>query len=165
MASGSLTSWQIDGKKRKQWKTLFWGLQNHCGWGLQPWNWKTLVPWKESYDKPTASKRAQSRLTLYDSMDCSPPLSMGLSRQEYWSRLPCSPPGDLSNPGIKPVSSALAGGFFTAELLGKPQLSLLISNELHWVLQSLLALSLNEWACSWASCLNSCCPKKLQRDQ
>ena len=34
------------------------------------------------------------------------PLSMGISRQEYWSRLPCSPPGNLPNPGIKPVSPA-----------------------------------------------------------
>ena len=33
-------------------------------------------------------------------------LFMGFSRQEYWSRLPCSPPGDLPNPGIKPVSPA-----------------------------------------------------------
>ena len=32
------------------------------------------------------------------------PLSMGFSRQEYWSGLPCPPPGDLPNPGIKPVS-------------------------------------------------------------
>ena len=31
-------------------------------------------------------------------------LSMGFSRQEYWSGLPCPPPGDLSNPGIEPVS-------------------------------------------------------------
>ena len=31
------------------------------------------------------------------------PLSMGFSRQEYWSRLPCPPPGDLPNPGMKPV--------------------------------------------------------------
>ena len=31
------------------------------------------------------------------------PLSMGLSRQEYWSVLPCPPPGDLPNLGIKPV--------------------------------------------------------------
>ena len=30
------------------------------------------------------------------------PLSMGFSRQEYWSGLPCPPPGDLPNPGIKP---------------------------------------------------------------
>ena len=45
------------------------------------------------------------------------PLSMGCSRQEYWSGLPCSPPGDLPNPGIKPItfmSPALAGGFFTS---------------------------------------------------
>ena len=31
-------------------------------------------------------------------------LSMGLYRQEYWSRLPCPPPGDLPDPGIEPAS-------------------------------------------------------------
>ena len=44
------------------------------------------------------------------------PLSMGLPRQEYWSGLPCPPPGDLPNPGVKPVSlmsPELAGGFLT----------------------------------------------------
>ena len=44
-------------------------------------------------------------------------LSMGFSRQEYWSVFPWSPPGDLPNPGIEPVSlisPAFAGGFFTA---------------------------------------------------
>ena len=44
------------------------------------------------------------------------PLSMGFSRQEYWSGLSCPPPGDLPNPGIQPSSSkspALAGRFFT----------------------------------------------------
>ena len=35
------------------------------------------------------------------------PLSLGFSRQEHWSRLPCPPPGDLPEPGIKPVSPAL----------------------------------------------------------
>ena len=35
------------------------------------------------------------------------PLSMGFSRCEYWSGLPCLPPGDLPNPGIKPRSSAI----------------------------------------------------------
>ena len=40
------------GKQWKQWLTLFWGLQNHCRWWLQPWNSKTLTPWKESYDQP-----------------------------------------------------------------------------------------------------------------
>ena len=40
-------------------------------------------------------------------------LFMGFSRQEYWSGLSFLPPGDLPDPGIKPVSPALAGGFFT----------------------------------------------------
>ena len=40
------------------------------------------------------------------------PLSMEFSRQEYWSRLPFPSPGDLPNPGITPLSLALAGGFF-----------------------------------------------------
>ena len=35
---------------------------------------------------------------------CQAPLSMGFSRQEYWSALPCPPPGDLPNPGLKPAS-------------------------------------------------------------
>ena len=48
------------------------------------------------------------------------PLSMGFPRQEYWSGLPFPSPGDLSDPGIEPVSPALAGGFFTAEPPGKP---------------------------------------------
>ena len=44
----------------------------------------------------------QSCLTLYSPVDCSlqSPLSTGFSRQEYWSGLPCPPPGDLPNPGI-----------------------------------------------------------------
>jgi len=43
-------------------------------------------------------------------------LSLGFSRQEYWSGLACPPPRDLSEPGIKPtslMSPALTGGFFT----------------------------------------------------
>ena len=35
---------------------------------------------------------------------CQAPLSMGFSRQEYWSGLPCPLPGDLPSPGIEPVS-------------------------------------------------------------
>ena len=43
------------------------------------------------------------------------PLSIGFSRQEYWSGMLFLPPGDLPDPGIKPtslMSPALAGGFF-----------------------------------------------------
>ena len=49
-------------------------------------------------------------------------LSMGFSRQEYWSRMPCPPPGDLPDPGIKPaslMSSALVGRFFTTSATWK----------------------------------------------
>ena len=44
------------------------------------------------------------------------PLSIGFSRQEYWSGWPFPPPGDLPDPGIEPsllMSPELAGGFFT----------------------------------------------------
>ena len=43
------------------------------------------------------------------------PLSMGFSRQEYWSELPCPPPGDLSHPGIKPFSPALQTNYLPSE--------------------------------------------------
>ena len=51
------------------------------------------------------------------------PLSMGFSRQEYWSGLPFSPPGDLPDTGIEaasPIAPELAGRFFTPEPPGKP---------------------------------------------
>ena len=50
-------------------------------------------------------------------------LSMGFSRQEYWSGLPFPTPGDLSDPGVEPESlafPALAGGFFTTAPPGTP---------------------------------------------
>ena len=53
---------------------------------------------------------------------CQAPLSVGFPSQEYWSGLPFPPPGNLSDPGVEPaspVSSALTGRFFTAELPGK----------------------------------------------
>ena len=51
---------------------------------------------------------------------CQAPLSMGFSRQEYWSGLPFPSPGDLPHPGIQPTSPALAGKFFTTEPQGSP---------------------------------------------
>jgi len=47
---------------------------------------------------------------------------MGFPRQEFWSGWPFPSPGDLPHPGIKPVSSILAGRFFTSEPPGKPKL-------------------------------------------
>ena len=49
---------------------------------------------------------------------CQAPLSIGFFRQEYWNEMPFPPPGDIPNPGIKPMSPeppALAGRLFTTE--------------------------------------------------
>ena len=68
-------------------------------------------------------------------------VSQGFSRQEYWSGLPCFPPGDLPNPGIQPMSlmsPALAGGFFTTRATWWRVWASLSSTRYHPVL-SLLA--------------------------
>ena len=59
---------------------------------------------------------------------------MGFSRQEYWSGLPCPLPGDLPNPGIKPVSlmsPALAGEFFTTSATWEVHDSLQCLQKIH----------------------------------
>ena len=48
--------------------------------------------------------------------------TMEFSRPKYWSGWPFPSPGDLPNPGIKPVSPALAGGFSTTAPSGKPEI-------------------------------------------
>ena len=72
-------------------------------------------------------------LRLLWTVACQAPLSMGFSRQEYWRGLPCPPPEDLPNPGIKLaslMSPALAGGFFTSSA-GKPKLQVRSCYSLH----------------------------------
>ena len=64
------------------------------------------------------AKSLQSHPTPCDPMDPMAPLSMGSSRQEYWSGLPRPSPGDLPHLEIKPVSlrpPALTGGSFTTQ--------------------------------------------------
>ena len=59
------------------------------------------------------------------------PLSMGFSRQQYWSGLPCLPPGDLPDPGIElesPAPPALAGRYFITKLPGKPSVRIVQAN-------------------------------------
>ena len=65
---------------------------------------------------------------------CQALLSIGFSRQEYWSELPCPPPGDLPDTGIKPVSLmslALAGGFFTTSAIWEAHSLLLVTPKLY----------------------------------
>ena len=61
-------------------------------------------------------------LTLCDPMDCSPPgFSVhGILQARYWIGLPCPPPEDLPNPGIKPRSLALQANTLLSEPRGKP---------------------------------------------
>ena len=71
--------------------------------------------------RPLACMHAKSLRLLSDcatpwTVAHQAPLSMGFSRQEYWSGLSCPPPGDFPDPGIKPASltsPTLAGMFFT----------------------------------------------------
>ena len=59
------------------------------------------------------------------------PPSMEFSRQEYWSGLPLSSPGDLSDPGIEPRSPTLEADALTSEQPGKPilvQILILVQN-------------------------------------
>ena len=60
MAYSPITSWHILREKWKQWQILFLGLQNHCGFWLQPWKEKTLAPLKRSSDKPIQCFKKQT---------------------------------------------------------------------------------------------------------
>ena len=68
------------------------------------------------------SEVAQSCLTLCDPWTVAhqAPLSMGFSRQEYWSGLPFPSPGDLPDTGIKPRSPTLQADDLTSAPPGKP---------------------------------------------
>ena len=95
---------------------------------------------------------------------CQAPLSMRFPRQEYWSGLPFSPPGDLLNPGIEPgprVSPMLAGRFFTTESpgthLSKRKYGISISGSLRLGQTGSCYLDLGV-----LTCMNSNCPATVQ---
>ena len=75
---------------------------------------------------------AQQCLTLCNPTDYRPsfqaPLSIGFSRQEHWSGLPFSSPGDLPDPGIEARSPSFQGDTLRSELSGKPLPSLVGPN-------------------------------------
>ena len=82
MASGPITSWEIDGETLQA-VTDFYilGLQNHCRWWLQPWNWKTLAPWKKNYDQPRQHIKKQ---THYFSNTIPSSHTYGFSNSHGW---------------------------------------------------------------------------------
>ena len=74
MASGPITSQQVDGETGETViDFIFGGLQSHCRWWLQPWNQKTLTPWKKSYDQPRQHTKQQRHFFV----------NIGLSGQGY----------------------------------------------------------------------------------
>ena len=103
------------------------------GWGGRLGGWfrmgGPMHPWLihvNVWEKPSQCCKviilqlfSHSRVQLYATLwtvAFQTPLSMGFFRQEYWSGLPCPPPGDLLDPGIEPVSftsHSLTGRFFT----------------------------------------------------
>ena len=74
---------------------------------------------KTSFGAILTAKSCPTLVTPW-TVACLAPPSMRFPRQEHWSVLPFPSPGDLLDPGIKPTSPALAGGFFTIESPGKP---------------------------------------------
>ena len=81
MASSPITSRQIDGETMEWWETLFGGLQNHCTWWLQPWNSKTLAPWKKTYDQPRQHIKKQSHYFANKGLSSQ---SYGFSSSHVW---------------------------------------------------------------------------------
>ena len=71
------------------------------------------------------------------------PLSLGFSRQEYWSGLPFPSPGELPDPGLKPRSPPLQADASTSEPPGKPQtkrkqeMNPVLRMEQHWMIGKL----------------------------
>ena len=78
------------------------------------WRNSTFIKWVKV--KPLS--RARLFATLW-TVTHQAPLSMGFSRQDYWSGLPFPSPGDLPNPGIEARSPALLADALTSEPLGK----------------------------------------------
>ena len=62
-------------------RLYFWGLQNHCRWWLQPWNWKILAPWKKSYDQPRQHIKKQKR---YFANKAPSSQNYGFSNSHVW---------------------------------------------------------------------------------
>ena len=81
MASGSITSWHIDGEKIETVIEFIFLGSNHCGQWLQTWNEKVLAPWKESYDKPTQHIEKRRHQVAADSLYSQ---NYGFSSSHVW---------------------------------------------------------------------------------
>ena len=97
----------------------------------------SILAWRISMDRGAwwttvyRVAKSQTRLSNWTELNWQ---SIDFSRPEYWSGLPCSPPGDLPNPGIGPRSPALQADSLPAEPQGKPKNTGVSSLSLHqWI--------------------------------
>ena len=100
----------------KNYAILYKGM-SICGFGY-PWE-----VWNQS-PVDTEKKQVLNHVELFVTpwtVVHQAPWSMGFPRQEYWSGLPFPSPGDLPDPGIEPMSPALAGRFFTTSATWEAQ--------------------------------------------
>ena len=70
--------WENNGNSDR---LYFLGLQNHCRWWLQPWNRKSLAPWKKSYDKPRQCVKKQRHYFASKGLYSQ---SYGFSSSDVW---------------------------------------------------------------------------------
>ena len=125
MASSPITSWQTEGEKVEVMTDFtFLGskiiangdcsheIKRHLLLGRKA---MTNIKWSEVKSLIRVRLLVTPWATAYQA-----PLSMGFSRQEYWSGLPFPSPGHLPNPGIEPGSPALQTDALPSEPPGKP---------------------------------------------
>ena len=102
------------------WKVCEWRVDPPLGWEVE-WSGGRCVPAIIKYFLACWALSKAGYRHLVENQTDVVPVFMRFPRQEHWSELPSPSPGDLPDPGIKPTSPALAGGFFMAEPPGKTQ--------------------------------------------
>ena len=113
--------YNVLGRVRLVWLVIYW-IELDCyllttyAWAIEMWN-------HDITRLVVDGLVAKSCLTLEIpwTIACQVPLSMGFSRQEYWSGFPFPSPGDLPDPGIQPGSPVLQADDWPTELWGRPQ--------------------------------------------
>ena len=113
MASGPITSWQIDEETMETVRDFifWWGGSKITTDGDYSHEIKRcLLLGRKATTNLKVKVKSLSRVRLFATpwtVAYQAPLSMGFSKQQYWSGLPFPSPGDLPNPGIEPGSSTL----------------------------------------------------------
>ena len=91
------------------------------------------------------------------------PLSVGFSRQEYWSRLPC-PPGDLPDPGIKPkclTCPAFVGGFLTSSTIWEAHVCMHTHTNVHTLMVCQSSIGKSRWGRIWMPTCSHWLPRSM----